>query len=122
MICLLVAGILSATLPVDQFTLRWVHSVERIAWEEDWDARSGRLVLSQARVRGSGAGMEPGPDAILEDGWWRWRPAMAPLDQVVLGRSDAVPDHEICWNGICQSLGGLLGAAPRAPVTLVPCG
>ncbi|MEZ5450817.1 MAG: DUF1850 domain-containing protein [Thiolinea sp.] len=32
------------------------------------------LQLLQARVKGSGAGMEPGDDAVLKDGWWVWQP------------------------------------------------
>jgi hypothetical protein len=32
------------------------------------------LELVQARVKGSGAGMEPPPEARLVDGWFQWQP------------------------------------------------
>ncbi len=32
--------------------------------------RAGGLTLDQSRIKGSGAGMEPGPDAVWQDGWW----------------------------------------------------
>jgi hypothetical protein len=121
MICLLVAGLVSATLPTDQFTLRWIHSVERIGWEEDWRKTAGLMMLTEARVRGSGAGMEPGPDATLSEGWWRWRPALPLQPEIVLGRSDFVADHELCWDGTCQGLGALVNDASRGPVTVRPC-
>ena len=32
------------------------------------------LVPTRAAIRGYGAGMEPGPDARLQDGWLVWQP------------------------------------------------
>ena len=63
-LCLL-AGAFAAQLEVTDFTLAWTHSVERVRWEEDWRVESKRLVLIESRIKGSGAGMEPPPDAVL---------------------------------------------------------
>ena len=56
------------------FTLAWTHSVEKTGWEEDWRLDGPRLVLVEARIKGSGAGMEPPDDARLVAGWWQYHP------------------------------------------------
>ena len=61
------------SLAADVFTLRWTHSVEKTGWEERWRVDGGALVLEQARIRGSGAGMEPPDGAAWQDGWWVYR-------------------------------------------------
>ena len=35
------------------------------------------LQIVEARVKGSGAGIDPAEGAVLQDGWWVWRPAAA---------------------------------------------
>ena len=105
---------------VAAFTLAWTHSVEKIAWEEDWLVSPAGLVLQEARVRGSGAGMDPAPDAMFSDGAWRWQPAVPPLPEIVLRRSGATADWRLCASGSCRLLGELVG--PQAdPVILRPC-
>ena len=74
MICL-AAGTLVATLAVNNFTLAWTHSIEKVRWEEDWRAENGALVIDLARIRGTGAGMEPPENAVLKDGVWHDRPS-----------------------------------------------
>src|SRR5690606_23223998 len=54
-ICL-VAGKVIAPLMAGAMTLAWTHSVENIAWEEDWRATPAGLEIVEARVKGSGAG------------------------------------------------------------------
>jgi hypothetical protein len=66
----LAAPLLALTLAADAFTLRWTHSVEKTEWQERWQVRGDALVLAEARVRGSGAGMEPPEGAVLHEGWW----------------------------------------------------
>ena len=66
-LCLASAGIVKA-LQVAAFTLAWTHSIEKIEWQEDWRITPQGLELTQARVKGSGAGMEPPPQARLVDG------------------------------------------------------
>ena len=73
-VCLIVAGVVRATLPTDHFTLAWQHSVEKTRWEESYRIDGDRLRLTSARIQGLGAGMEPPPDAVLRSGWWTWKP------------------------------------------------
>lgn len=122
MICLLAADT-TVRLAAVSFTLAWIHSVERIAWEEDWRIVGDRLVAVESRVRGSGAGMEPGPGARLEGGSWRWRPDLAPRSALVLARSEAAEDWRLCVAGEpCRPVATFLpGLAPDAPVRLTPC-
>lgn len=118
-LCLEVAGA-TVRLAVAAFTLGWTHSVERTLWEEDWRVEAGGLVLVESRVQGSGAGMEPGPDARLEDGFFRFRPALPPLTELVLARSAEVADWRLCVRASCRELGRILPGAD-GPVTLRAC-
>ena len=59
----IVVGTALVSIPAQRFTLRWQHTVEKIVWEEDYVVAGDWLYLSGARVQGSGAGMEPPPDA-----------------------------------------------------------
>jgi len=114
--------VVRASIPATEFTLSWEHSVEKTRWEERYRIDGNRLALVSARVRGTGAGMEPPPDAQFADGWWSWRPALAPLAAVRLAASRYTPDYELCWGGHCSRLRRLLGpAAPEAAVELKPC-
>lgn len=118
MLCLAAAG-LTVMLPVAGFTLAWEHTVERIEWQEDYEVRPEGLVLAAARVRGMGAGMEPGEGARLEAGWWRWRPQGRPLPELVLARSQT-GEWRICQAATgCAELSVLMPG--DGPVTLRPC-
>jgi hypothetical protein len=66
-LCLASSGVVKA-LQLAAFTLAWTHSVEKIEWQEDWLTTPHGLQLVQARVKGSGAGMEPPPEARLVHG------------------------------------------------------
>ncbi|MEO9101049.1 MAG: DUF1850 domain-containing protein [Burkholderiaceae bacterium] len=100
----LAAGALHVTLPIQRFTLRWQHSIEKIEWDEDWEVAGSWLHLSQARIRGSGAGMEPPDRAVLIDGVWHYTLDDPWRQQVVLARSEFVPDYELCIDGTCRRL------------------
>ena len=104
----LTAGGLVVRLALSAFTLAWTHSVEQVRWEEDWRIEGGTLVPVEARIQGSGAGMEPPPGALLEHGFWRYRPAIAPLPRLDLARGGPVPDWRLCAGGRCLELGRLL--------------
>jgi hypothetical protein len=109
---------LALRLAAETFTLAWDHSVERTAWIEAWRVDGLALTLTEARVRGSGAGMEPGPDARLDDGWWVWNPATPPLPRLTLAASGATgAGWRLCHDGGCLTL----GADPGAPVVIEPC-
>ena len=120
--CLFVAGLLHARIPAREFTVAWTHSVEKTRWEEQYRIDGARFVLEQARVQGSGAGMEPGPGARLQDGWWVWRPKLPPLPQLRLTLSPYTLDYDICWAGHCTPLHALVGVRSGVDVVDVrPC-
>jgi hypothetical protein len=115
---LCIVGAETLRLGIAAFTLAWTHSVEHVAWEERWRVVDAGLELVEARVKGSGAGMDPGPDARLEGGWWVWAPATPPVPRLVLAASGATGAG---WR-LCHAAGCLtLGATPGAPVVLEPC-
>ena len=101
-------------LPVRTFTLAWTHSIEKTRWEEDYavidDPQGGgcRMQATAARIRGSGAGMEPPEDATLQDGWYVYHPRTPPLAQLRLTRSRFTADYDWCTQGRCESLGHVL--------------
>lgn len=119
MICL-VAGSKVAPLLAGAITLAWTHSVELIVWEEDWRAGPAGLELVEARVRGSGAGMEPPPQARLVNGTWVWKPALPPQREVVMRRSGATADWRICIAGECRPMEAYV-PAEADPVVMKVC-
>lgn len=116
-LCVLAAGNATA-LAVSAFTLAWTHSIEKTAWEEDWRVTPAGLELTQARVKGSGAGMEPPEGAALSEGWWVYAPGLPPMPRLVLAASGAsVSGWSICAEGACLTVGADAGE----PVVLEPC-
>jgi len=107
-LCLASAGVVK-TLSIAAFTLVWTHSIEKIDWQEDWRITPQGLQLEQARVKGSGAGMEPPPEARLVDGWFQWRPDRAAMPQVVLGNSGAAGEWRLCHDGNCRAVSEIFG-------------
>jgi len=107
-LCLASAGVVKS-LALVAFTLAWTHSVERIEWQEDWRLSGEGLELVQARVKGSGAGMEPPPQARLVNGWFQWQPDRPPMPEVVLGNSGVAGEWRICSDGGCRTLSEILG-------------
>ena len=116
----IVVGTALHTLPARGFTLRWEHTVEKIAWEEDYVLAGEWLYLTSARVQGSGAGMEPPSDAVRVGHAWHYRPKERWLREVKLARSDFGRDYELCLDGACRPLSSW-APAPLAPTTLAPC-
>jgi len=101
--------------PVQRFTLAWMHSIEKVRWEEDYEvAQSGStgaapaLIAVAARVRGSGAGMEPPPSAVRRGGWYEYIPAQRVHAELALTRSPYTADYELCADGGCRPLSALL--------------
>ena len=118
-LCLGLAGVVWAQVPLTEFTLAWQHSVEKIRWEEDYRLSPAGLVLDAARVRGTGAGMEIPDDAALRDGSWHYRPQLPALQPLRLGRSDAAAagDYQLCSAAGCHPLAHWLGPPdPLRPV------
>jgi len=115
---LCVSGAEALRLAVTAFTLSWTHSVEHARWEEAWRVTPAGLELVEARVRGSGAGMEPPPDARLVDGWWVYAPHAPPQPTLVLAASGATGEGwRLCAAGACRELGTGRGD----PLTLAFC-
>ena len=122
----LCVGLLAATvvhvLPTAAVTLRWTHSVEKTPWEEDFVIHGATLLLREARVKSSGAGMDPPPSAVWSGGWWRYRPALNPLVEVVLANSEFGDGYTLCWGaGTCLPLNALIPKGTSATLAAIPC-
>lgn len=116
-LCILAAG-KTAVIAASAFTLSWTHSVERTEWVEEWLVEPAGLRLVEARVRGSGAGMEPGANAVLEDGWYVYRLDRAPQKTLVLAASGATGEGwQICGERECLQL----GAQAAEAIEIAPC-
>jgi hypothetical protein len=120
-LCLATAGAVVKTYAgVMAFTLAWTHSVQKTEWQEDWRIDGDRLSIVEARVQGTGAGMEPPAEARFDGIYWRWQPSTPPMKEVVLRRSGATDDWRLCLDGTCRPLGDVV--PPEAdPVTLTAC-
>lgn len=115
--CLL-AGLVTIALSSPDFTLEWSHSVEHVTWRETWRIEESGLRLTQAAVKGSGAGMEPGDGARLEDGWWVWTPGLPVQTELLLAASGATGGGwQICDSLRCHEIGMDAGG----PIRLKPC-
>lgn len=117
----LAAGALLVAIEAEGFSLSWTHSVEKTVWREDWRVAGQTLVLDEARVSGSGAGMEPPAGARLQDGIWRYRPPLGPLQRLRLAHSEFASDYSLCWRDNCELLATLVDHE-RAAVEVFPCG
>lgn len=104
-------------LKANRFTLAWTHSIEKQRWEEDYDLvalerekGSSRLWLRplEARIKGSGAGMEPPEGSRLVNGWFVYQPATAPLASLRLSRSFFTDDYSLCIDSRCTSMAAVL--------------
>lgn len=114
----LMAGAVAITLAGPAFRLEWTHSVERTGWREEWRIEADGLHLTEAAVRGSGAGMEPGEGAVLRNGWYVWNPHLPPQPELLLAASGATPGAwHLCDTAACHDIGGPASAAIR----LRPC-
>jgi hypothetical protein len=121
MLCL-AAGAASAVLAVEAFTLTWTHSIEKIRWEEDWRIEAGALLIDEARIRGSGAGMEPPTGSILKDGVWHYRPELPPQKALRLTHSPHVAGYTLCTSSVCRPLADHLpGIDNNAVIELREC-
>lgn len=113
----LVIGATALGLATGDFDLSWTHSVEKVEWRESWRVEEDALRLVEARVRGSGAGMEPGSGAVLLDGWWVWSPGLA-VPALALAASGATgAGWTLCADGSCREFGTEAGET----LHLTPC-
>lgn len=94
--CLLtLAGALLWRSEAPDITLRWTHSVQKTTWEEVWRREGDHLLLAEARIEGSGAGMEPPPEARKQGRFWVWSP-MLRVPEVQLAQSGVAGEWALC--------------------------
>jgi hypothetical protein len=118
-LCIIAGGTtVAAYAGIAAFTLAWTHTVERTEWREDWQVAGDRLVLVEAHTHGDAAGLQVPAGARLESSGWSWRPAIEPVPELILRRSDATADWRVCMDGECRDLAA---AADADPVRLVAC-
>ncbi len=116
-LCILAAG-KTTMLAVSAFTLSWTHSVEKTRWQEEWQVTPAGLEIVEARVKGSGAGMDPPEGAVLKDGWWTYVPKIGARPVVRLAASGATGSGwMLCADRTCLELGAEAGD----PVELSAC-
>lgn len=115
----LTAGAVSAVIAAQAFTLAWTHSIEKVRWEEDWQIESAQLRVVAARIRGTGAGMEPPADAVLRDGVWHYRPAVPAVSRLILPDSTYTAAYELCVDGTCRPLRDYLPADGQVQTVLL---
>ena len=106
-LCIAAAG-KTTVMAVAAFTLSWTHSVEKTRWQESWRLTPAGLQVVEARGQGSGAGMDPPEGSVFQDGWWVYRPEVAPQPSLVLAASGAtVGGWLICGGDRCATFGQL---------------
>lgn len=116
-VCILAAG-KTMVLVGTAFTLSWTHSVEKTRWEEDWKVAPAGLQIVEARIKGSGAGMDPPANSVLEDGWWIYAPRVGPQRSLVLAASGATGSGwQLCAGKDCVEI----GARPGDPAVVSAC-
>lgn len=120
-LCIAASGTI-LTLAASAFSLSWTHSVEKTNWAEEWIVQSHRLVLVQASVEGSGAGISLPDDAVRTGEGWTYKPGLPPLERLTLASSGATASAwTLCTATHCIELGGSQGD----PITIwsaVNCG
>lgn len=117
------AGVVWFSLPVSNFTLAWMHSIEKIRWEEDYQLTGDGLLLQEARVKGAGAGMEVPDGAQFRAGTWHYQRTLPALAVLRLGRTPEAGDYELCLQQQCHVLSEWLGAPnhTQPALELWPC-
>lgn len=129
-VCLTLASALHAMpvfVPVQRFTLAWMHSIEKVRWEEDYAVVASPvtgqppvLLALKARIKGSAAGMEPPDDAVLRHGWYEYPPRQAIVSELLLTRSEFTADYDWCMGGHCQTMSNLIASNPGI-TRVTPC-
>jgi hypothetical protein len=105
----------SVFIAASRFTLAWTHSIEKVRWEEDYAVVAPTPLQSEpvlhaleARIKGSAAGMEPGVDAVLREGWYVYTPPQKIHRELALSRSFYTADYELCIEGRCAPMSDFL--------------
>jgi hypothetical protein len=117
----LMANASVVVLPTDKVMLSWIHTVEDTPWEEDYVIERGALVITQARVKRSGAGMDPPGGAVWAQGWWHYVPSTGPLHEIVLANSSFASGYRLCWERRCRPLQAFFAANTFVKLVPAPC-
>lgn len=123
-LCLGIAmSMIQAVIPSDTVVLAWQHSVEKVRWTERYSLEAGHIRLTEATIKGSGAGMEPPADTLFDGTVWRYTPTLPPMKRIVLTRSTFTTDYSVCWSDTCRTLTELVGPLKQEGETieLFPC-
>jgi len=116
-VCIATAGGV-LNIAATSFILSWTHSVEKVPWQEFWTVTAQGLVLSEARIKGSGAGMEPPEDAVFKEGWYIYHPNIPPRHEIVLAASGKTTGGwTFCSDQKCMEL----GKTEEKPIRILPC-
>ena len=103
-LCIL-SGAKLTTVAISLFTLSWTHSVEKIEWQENWRINNSNLEIVEARIKGSGAGMDPPEKAVLKNGWYVYKPQIGQIKELNLSTSNTdLVNWKICFSGNCTVL------------------
>nr|WP_268969090.1 DUF1850 domain-containing protein [Tepidimonas charontis] len=101
--------------------------MERVRWQEWYTPSLPPYGLGwqaqRVRVLGSGAGMEPAPDAVWHVGGYEWTPQAPPLAALHLMASPYVTDYTLCLDEQCRPLRRWLDgatASAQGTATVVP--
>lgn len=93
-VCVFIASKSAACLAGLLFSLSWTHSIEKTKWVEHWQIAGDQLVLQKTFVKGSGAGIDPAPNAVLRYGWYEWEPEEPlALASISLANSELTQDN-----------------------------
>jgi hypothetical protein len=112
-LCIATGGTVLA-LAIQGFTLSWTHSVTKTQWWEKWEVGANALRPTEARISGSGAGMEPPEGAVLVDGVWSYAPHLPFQREVVLASSGLTGGGWLlCAEGTCRTFGETPGPPLR---------
>ncbi|HEY9566964.1 MAG TPA: DUF1850 domain-containing protein [Thalassobaculum sp.] len=117
----LVAGAAVVVLPTPTITLAWMHTVEKTRWEEDYQASTAGVAITEARIEAIGAGMEPPASAIREGRWWRYKPSLPVLPSVVLANSTFADGYSLCWSTECRPLAVIAPQGEQVAITASEC-
>ena len=116
-ICIL-SGLKLSTFAISFFTLSWTHSVEKIEWQEDWIINQNQLEIVEARVQGSGAGMEVPEGSNFVNGWWIYKPKNIKTNELLLATSNTnIQNWKICYDNSCS----VLKNNEEQPIKIYPC-
>lgn len=112
-LCIATGGTVLA-LAVQGFTLSWTHSVTKTLWWEKWEVSADGIRPIEARISGSGAGMEPPEDAVLADDVWSYDVNLPYQREVLLASSGMTGGGWLlCAQGTCRTLGETPGPPSR---------